>query len=1134
MKHGVEKRIAFLTVLAVICSLAVPPASADAPGKTPVTITVEDEVRRYYQDNPAEWSCSVTEGTLIGSDSIEDLVNGPPVCAANRKSKVGEYPITLTKKQSAFNYDITIKNGTLTVEPAILTSFGPDEQYASAYYLSIYANDPYNQSAASLIRLVAEKKGSYQAAFDGGAVDLQAGWSADESSPAFDPKGSEKTEWGYAWYSYTAALSAKNSSDAKNFQIDMEQPKAYVRVIPVNAVQALTPHSATLTVAGIEALTGEAGMEDALGLPETAAVTYVPDEAPDQYTGETSGEYAISGWRLDDGRKFTLKTLRTMAAGVADGEELAVTLTPVYASAGDGAVPAWAVLEEAPRFTLTITSKIPAAAAVKAPDSVTYGEALGDPVLDPEIEKDRGSVTYTYIGVDGTRYNSADKPTDAGSYRVSAHLTSDTHSGSWTSETFSILPKAVTVSGITGTSREYDGTTNANLALDTSKAVIDGMVQGDDLQVTASGYFVDKNAASDKTVVIFNIALTGEDAGNYTVLPSESQTRTTANITPKLLEIDDSEITVSKQYDGTRAPGTLEGRLRLKGVINNEVSLSEAKLNVGPYSSSNPGENRTATLSGLYLTGPEVKNYRLAKAYDFTRAEITTKARPVLNTDFTVTIPKAVYDGQPHAAVVTAADGVTGLGDAEVAYARQRADGGYDAPAAEEPVDAGVYKVIVSFEEGGAFAAMKGRNAFDAGILTIKKASAESDMTITVPLTAIQREIRLSALDFPAGTVRGMKLKEAPDAAGDLLKAVKGAVGETAFTLWTKTVRSDKSQDFKLVLESDNYVKLTVTVTVMASGADVQIVPPAATVKKSVSEYGVPPKDIISLEGGSASLNGMQVPGAFTLPDGFFDAGKYTEIEVLFNSIDGNYRNLPVKVPAAFTVKKAAVTSYSPATQYITIYANDHANLSAEGLKNLVAAQTGSYTGFYSGGTVALKPVWKAASAAKAYRFSPKGKAENIWYPFTASLAVAEDSAAKNFKINVDNPMAYVRVIPVNAARTLTPGSAVLTADAVKGLTNETMKAALGLPEKADVTYTPMEALPSCAFEETSGAYAITGWKMNGRPLTLKALQAKAAGVSGRDVEVTLTPVYANDAIPAWATVTGAPVFKLTLTRKAP
>lgn len=1092
-------------------------------------------MRRYYQDNPAAWSYRVTEGALLGSDSVEDLVKGPPSCAANSKSKVGDYPITLTKQEGDGRYDVTIENGTLTIEPAVLTSFSPDEPYADAYYLTVYASDESNKSAAGLLRLLSERKGSYLADLGGGgSAALKAAWRADENSAAFRPQGSERAEWGYVWYSYTADLSAKNRSDAQNFTIGLKKPAAYVRVIPVNAVQTLTPSSAVLTADAAEALTNESAMKDALNLPETASVAYIPEETPQQYEGETRGVYAISSWKLDDGRAFTLKTLRAIAAGVSEGQEETVTLRPVYASAGEKSVPAWATLEEAPGFTLTVTGKTPVTAAVRAPGSITYGEALGDPAMEPEIGSGVGAVAYRYVGVDGTKYDSTEKPAAAGSYRVTARLSGAAHSGSWTSETFTIRPKAVTVEGITGTSKEYDGTTNANAALDTRKAVIRGMVRGDDLHAAAGGYFVDKNVGMEKTVVIINLALTGEDAGNYVLSPRANQTRTTAHITPRALEIDDSEIRVSKTYDGTRAAGTLEGRLKLKGVVDGEVELSGGRVQVSPYRDSLCGENKTVTLSGLKLTGTgsALKNYSLASTHTFTRAEITAKARPVLNTDFTVTIPQAVYDGQPHGAAVAAEDGVTGLGDAAIAYARQKDDGTYDAPDAQEPVNAGVYKVMVSFEEGTGFSAMKDQNAVDAGTLVIKKTSASAAATITVPAAASQRKIPLSALNLPAGMAQGAKIKEAPAADGEVLKAVTGPVGETAFTLKTRTVRGDKSQDFQLVLGSDNYAKLTVTVTVIAAASGIEITPPAATVKKDVFEYGTPLGDVISLEGGSAALNGTRIPGTFTLPDGLYDAGRYTEIEVLFHSSDGNYQNVPVKVPAVFTVEKAAVTALSPEeplTQYITIYASDPSNISAQGLVNLVAEKTGTYTAPYPGGTVRLRPVWSPESTAKPYHFNPKGKAENIWYSYTAALTTEKDSDAGNIQIDMDGPRAYVRVIPVAAVRTLVPSGAALTAAEVKALTEENMSAALGLPEKAEVTYQPLEEIPSSAFEEPSASYAIIGWKINGRPLTLKALRAAAA----KSAEITLTSVYADSSVPAWATVTGVSPFKLTITGKA-
>lgn len=1148
MRNGVKSLISLLTALGVSYSLIVPSAFAkdSPPGKTSITITVENEVRQYRQDNPAAWSYSITEGRLAEGDSIDDLVNGPPTCDADSKSDVGEYPIILAKKQEVSNYDVTVVNGTLTVDPATVTSFSPpDDMFAppNGYWKTIYASSAYN-SEEGLIHLLSTEKGSYRVGYgDSDTVDLNAGWRADEDNAAFDPKGRQKAEWGDVWYSYTADLTAKNEADAKRFEVSVDSPKAYVRVIPVNAAQTLTPSSATLTTADIESLKDKEAMNGTLGLPQTAAVTYIPGEAPGWYEGETKGEYTISCWKLDNGQALTLETLRSIAAGVAEGQEAEVVLSPVYASAGKNAVPDWATLEEAPRFTLLITGKLLANAVVRAPDSITYGETLGDCAI--ELDSGIGTVTYKYIGVDGTKYDSAEKPSNAGSYRVTAALTSDTHSGRWTSETFTIAPKTVTVTGITGKAREYDGGTNANAVLNAARAVIKGRVDGDDLHATASGYFVDKNVGTNKDVVIVGITLTGGDADNYVLAEKGSQTRTTASITPKLLEIDDSQITVTKKYDGTVYAGALEGRLKLKGVVNGEVRLDSAKVRVGPFADPNPGGNKTVALYGLALDGfsHATRNYSLTGIHMFTKAEITTKSHPVLNADFTVAIPKVTYDGQRHAAAITTEDGVTGLGAATITYAKQKPDGTYDAPTVEEPVNAGNYQVIVSFEEGADFSAMEGRNAINAGILTIKKANADAAMTIIVPVAATNRTIQLKALDLPADMIRGAKIREIPSVSGDVLREAAGGVGDTAFTLKTRAVKDDKSQNFDLVLRSDNYAKLTVTITVVATTADIEITPPAVTVKNAAPEYGTPLEDIIALEGGSATLNGVRIPGTFTLPDKLYDVGAYTDtdIEVLFHSNDGNYQNVPIKVNATFTVQKASLTSFSAdelLVRYITIYADDPSNISAEGLKNLIATSTENYTARYKYGSVELKPTWSAVSTGKPYHFDPKGKTANVWYSYVASLSMSKDTDAEHFIISPDIgvPEVYIRVIPINAVQTLTLNSAVLTLDAVKALENEAdMIEALGLPQMVTVTYAPAQYSKEIIdqageYTSTVGEYSISGWKIGGKPLTLKALKNRAAGASRRDVEVTLTPVCSG--APTWATEINTPEFKLKIITK--
>ncbi len=98
---------------------------------------------------------------------------------------------------------------------------------------------------------------------------------------------------------------------------------------------------------------------------------------------------------------------------------------------------------------------------------------------------------------------------------------------STTGSSVSITPASLTVSGITASSKTYDGATTATL--NSSAAAFAGMITDDQLTVaSASGAFVDKNAGSGKTVNISGITLGGADAGNYAL--SSTAANTTADI----------------------------------------------------------------------------------------------------------------------------------------------------------------------------------------------------------------------------------------------------------------------------------------------------------------------------------------------------------------------------------------------------------------------------------------------------------------------------------------------------------------------------------------------------------------------------------------------------------------------------
>ena len=188
---------------------------------------------------------------------------------------------------------------------------------------------------------------------------------------------------------------------------------------------------------------------------------------------------------------------------------------------------------------------------------------------------------------------------------------------------FIISPKTISaITGITATSKEYDGLTNASLV--NSNALFTGMISGDNLSInSATGAFEDKNAGENKTVNISSIVLGGTDVGNYT-LSSDTAT-TTANISKKALTISGTTAS-DKTYDGTT--DVTENIGTLTGFVGSETVSASA---VGTFGSANAG-TQTATFVYTLENGTNggiASNYSLVNTTDdatITKANATITA----------------------------------------------------------------------------------------------------------------------------------------------------------------------------------------------------------------------------------------------------------------------------------------------------------------------------------------------------------------------------------------------------------------------------------------------------------------------------------------------------------------------------
>ena len=117
-----------------------------------------------------------------------------------------------------------------------------------------------------------------------------------------------------------------------------------------------------------------------------------------------------------------------------------------------------------------------------------------------------------------------------------------------------ITRKGLTVTGITASSKVYDGTPAATL--NTGSAALSGNLDGGNVTLStggASGAFADASVANGKTVTVSGLSISGAASGNYTL----TQPTTTANITGKTLTV--AATGPGKTYGTALTTGTSTG-----------------------------------------------------------------------------------------------------------------------------------------------------------------------------------------------------------------------------------------------------------------------------------------------------------------------------------------------------------------------------------------------------------------------------------------------------------------------------------------------------------------------------------------------------------------------------------------------
>ena len=233
-----------------------------------------------------------------------------------------------------------------------------------------------------------------------------------------------------------------------------------------------------------------------------------------------------------------------------------------------------------------------------------------------------------------------------------------------------ITPYQLTLTGLTGVSRIYDGTTAAHFA---GTAAISPF-GGDDVRIsgtlTATGSFADKNVGTNKAITLAGFGLTGAAAGNYTlVLP----TNLVASVTPASLTLS-GLVAQNRIYDATTA-ATLTGTATIKPFGSDVVTL--AGTTAAAFDTKNAGTGKTVTVTGLTLGGADAANYTLVVptlAATITPLDLTLLGLTAQNRVYDAT-KTATFTGTPTVAAL-GSDVVTVTGTATGSFADKKAGTG--------------------------------------------------------------------------------------------------------------------------------------------------------------------------------------------------------------------------------------------------------------------------------------------------------------------------------------------------------------------------------------------------------------------------------------------------------------------------
>ena len=449
--------------------------------------------------------------------------------------------------------------------------------------------------------------------------------------------------------------------------------KAILTVIGVNGVNKIYDRTTTATLSGTASLGGTKYNSDVVTLTGTPSPTFASANVGNgiaiTVTGYTLGGANAGNYTLTQPAgltaNITAKTLTVSGAsasnktydgttnatvaggtltGVVLGDVVTVSTSGTFASANvaNGITVTVALGgANAGNYTLTqpgITANITQAALTITANDVSkvYGTTItgasgSTAFTNSALQNGEtiGSVTIAY----GTgSASNAIVATYTGSVTPSAatggSFNPANYSITYVTGKITVTQATLTISGLSGVNKVYDGTTTATLS---GTATLVGVIGTDvvTLSGTPSSVFPSKVVGTGLAITVTGYTLTGANAANYTLT---QPTGLTANISAKTLTVS-SAAASNKVYDATNA-ATITGTLA--GIVGTDVVTLSG---TGTFPSKNVGTGLSVT-STCTLGGADAGNYVLTQPTGLT-ANITAKTLTISG----VTASNKVYDG---------------------------------------------------------------------------------------------------------------------------------------------------------------------------------------------------------------------------------------------------------------------------------------------------------------------------------------------------------------------------------------------------------------------------------------------------------------------------------------------------------